>query len=210
MTNIKYSKVSLNLNDLVRVSMQQKVEAIVPNFKKNIVTDDQILQIVNAISSTLNVSQDRAFIGMILLFLQGAVSSSAPLTMSVEVDEGKCIEKKNILSACKLITGHQYIRRIAEALAAEIGEFAYRNNLRGELANRINNRLRADTGSNLTDVEMSYCSSFSQNITHLSEITGSDRLSKLLAQDYQRRFEHKRASLIKEDKSVLRRNKRKK
>lgn len=186
--NVKNDK-TVCLEELVNLSLEEKVEDILPNFRKNNMTDEQIERIVNSVSLTLKVELKRVLAGIMLLFLQGAASSGTPLTMFVGLGEGKFLEKRNIVSACILVTGHLFIRRLAEALATPIGEFAYRNKLKGELANRINNRFKAKTGNNLSDKKLAYCSSFSQSIPDLSNIT-SERLAKLLAEDYQRRFEN--------------------
>lgn len=180
------------LEDILEISKNAKVEEIAPNFrKKNLLTQEQISKIVQTISTNLEISPERALIAMYLLFLQGAASAGAPITMSVDLHNGKCVEKRNIINACKMVTEHQYIRRIAETLALEIGEFACNNRLAGELAYRINNRVKAETGTNLTEREMAFCSSFSQAIPNLAEVS-SERLAKLLAEDYQKRFEGKK------------------
>lgn len=107
--------------------------------------------------------------------------------------KSKLKEKRNIIDACNTVTGHKFIRRIAETLALSIGKFAYNNKLVGELGYRINNKLKAEKGESLNELELAYCSSFSQAISNLEEVT-SERLSKLLAEDYQRRFEKQRKS----------------
>lgn len=192
-TNLNSTEESTKkLGDLLKLSMESKVEDVVPNFrKKNQMTDEQVENVIQTISLTLKISPERVLIGIMLLFLQGAASAGAPVTMSIDMGEGKCIEKRNITTACEMVAGHQYIRRIAETLARQIGEFAEKNKLAGELAYRINNRYKAETGNNLTDKEMAYCSSFSQSIPDLADIT-SEKLVKLLAEDYQRRFENKK------------------
>lgn len=183
---------SFNLEEIINKSMQNKVEDIAPNFRrKNTLSKEQIEKIIQTISLNLELSPERVLIGMNLLFLQGAASAGAPVTMSIELGDGKCMEKRNIMTACNVVTGNIYIRRIAETLAKEIGEFAYTNKLAGELAYRINNKLKADTGESLNEKEMAYCSSFSQVIPDLSERT-SERLSRLLAEDYQKRFENRK------------------
>lgn len=88
----------------------------------------------------------------------------------------------------KFVYSLTYIRRLAEALAIQIGEFAEKNGLKGELSQRIEIKLRAETGETLTEKEKAWCSSFSQIIPNLSE-RSSERLVKLLAVDYNKRFE---------------------
>lgn len=192
MTNA--DSINIDLREIIKKSLETKVEEVAPSFKKkNTLSNDQIEKIIQTISFNLNIEPEKVLIGIYLLFLQGAASAGAPLTMSVDLGNGKYIEKKNIVNACNLVTEHTYIRRIAETLAKEIGDFAYKNKLVGELAYRVNNKFKAETGNNLNDLEMAYCSSFSQVIPDLSEIA-SDRLAKLLAEDYQKRFEFKKKS----------------
>jgi len=196
----------INLESLLKKSLEEKIEDTIPNFrKKNAMTEAQVEKIIGNLSFTLGITPERVLIGMMLLFLQGATSAGAPLTMSIDLGEGKILTKKNIVDACNMTAQHQYIRRIAETLSAKIGEFALKNKLPGELAYRINNRNKAETGNNLSELEMAYCSSFSQNIPNLAEVT-SERLAKLLAEDYQRRFEGKRKNTsVETNKSTSRR-----
>jgi len=186
------SKTEVNLNEIIKATMNKRVEDVAPNFRrKNVLTEEQIEKIIRTISINLEIDPEKVLIGIILLFLQGAASAAAPVTMSVELGNGKFIEKRNIVNAYNVVTGHIFIRRIAETLALQIGNFAYQNKLAGELGYRINNKLKADTGESLNEKEMAFCSSFSQVIPDLSDIT-SERLAKLLAADYQRRFENKK------------------
>jgi hypothetical protein len=189
MTNMENNS---NLDEIIGKTMANKVEELVPNFrKKNTLSNEQIEKIIQTISINLDIPQERVLVGMNLLFLQGAASAGAPLTMSIDLGGGKCIEKRNIIDACKIVTGNIFIRRIAETMALQIGKFAELNELAGELGFRINNKFKAETGENLTDKEMAFCSSFSQSIPNLDKIT-SERLARLLAEDYQIRFENKK------------------
>lgn len=198
----------INLNEIISASMTQKVEDVAPNFRrKNILTEEQIGKIIQTIGINLEINPEKILIGIMLLFLQGAASAAAPVTMSVDLGNGKCIQKRNIVDACNVVTGHTFIRRIAETLALQIGEFAYQNKLAGELGYRISNKLKAETGENLTEKEMAFCSSFSQVIPNLSNIT-SERLAKLLAADYQRRFENKKKQ--KTENTLTKKGKKKK
>lgn len=183
---------NINLNEIIEISLKTRVEEVAPNFrKKNTLTNEQIEKIIQTISLNLGISPEKVLIGMNLLFLQGIASAGAPTTMSIELGDGKFIEKRNIIDACNLVTGHKFIRRIAETLAMQIGNFAYKHKLAGELGYRINNKLKADKGESLNEKEMAFCSSFSQSIPNLTEET-SERLAKLLAEDYQKRFENKK------------------
>lgn len=182
------------ISQLYENAMEQNIDVVAPNFRrKTKISEEQIKKIIKSISFSLDISEETAVIGMTLLFLQGAASASTPTSMYVELGGGKYMEKRNIIDACVLVTNHKFIRRIAETLAPQIGNFAYKNKLMGELGYRVNNKFKAETGESLTELELAYCSSFSQTIPNLSELV-SDRLVKLLAADYQKRFENKRKS----------------
>jgi hypothetical protein len=192
-----------SLSDIYLKTLElNKVEEVAPNFReKNKISDEDIEKIVGSISYSLNITKDQAMIGMMLLFLQGAASAGAPPTMHVDLMGGKCIEKRNIINACNSIVGHSFIRRIAESMAVKIGNFALKHGLKGELANRISNRCNKEGGGSLNDKEIAYCSSFSQAIPNLGTLV-SERLVKLLAEDYSYRFEGKRKTSVKNDNTV--------
>lgn len=194
--NTNEKKPLTSLNELIEATKLEDVDKIAPKFrKKNTMSDEQLEKIVQIIALNLDIDPKTALIGMILLFLQGAASAGTPPTMSVEIGN-IVMEKRHIMNACFNVTGHQFIRRIAESMAETIGLFAYKNHLAGELAYRINNKLKAENGTSLTEMEMAFCSSFSQAIPNLEN--KSERLAKLLAEDYQKRFENKKKS----DKSI--------
>lgn len=182
---------NVDLDNLKQKIKEINVLEVIPNSSRNKISNEDISKIIKTISETLSIEPELVFLGIMYLFLQGAASAGTPLSLSVDLGNGKCLEKKNIINACNLVCNHGFIRRIAEALASDIGQFAYENNYKGEIANRINNRCKTESGSGLTDIEMAYCSSFSQSITNLNEITGSPKLARLLAEDYAKRFESK-------------------
>lgn len=206
---IKIELGSTSLDELIVRSIHCAGE-IINTTKKPTVTYDQIERIIKAISINLRISEEKSMVGIMLLFLQGAVSTGAPLSMSVEVESGVHLDKRTLLYTCKMVTGHEYLRRIAEQLAIPIGYFAQIHGLKGELATRINNRVRAETGKNLTSIEMAYCSSFSQQIPNLTQICGSERLVKLLAEDYQNRFDNTKKNTYNYTKLFLAKVKKKK
>lgn len=194
--------------DMFKKAMEQDIDDIAPNFRrKTTLSEEQINKIVQTISLNLGITEDRVIIGITLLFLQGAASAATPVSMSTDLGEGKCLEKRNIIDACNLVTGHKFIRRIAETLALNIGQFAHKNKLMGELGYRINNKYKADTGDSLNEKELAYCSSFSQTIPDLSVLV-SERLSRLLAEDYQKRFENKKR--INNDNKIQKSSRKKK
>lgn len=181
-----------DLQGIINKALELKVDDVAPTYRKKLkMSEEKVQKIIESIMTSLGINETQTvLIGIILLFLQGAASEGTPLTLSVQIGE-KTIEKRNIITACEFIEGHKYIRRIAEAIALTIGDFADKNNLTGEFAQRINNKLKAESGETLTPREMAFCSSFSQSIPNLEEIT-TPRLVKLLAEDYSRRFDNKK------------------
>jgi hypothetical protein len=182
-----------NLTEIIEEAMKLNMNDIAPNFKKGKMTDEEVNRIINMISQELKISKSRLLVGIFLLFLKGAANVGTPATMSVELGDNKTLTKKILLNAYQYVTQNTFLRRLAEHLAPAIGKFAEDNKLMGELANRINNKHKADTGDSLDPKELAYCSSFSQSIPNLEEIT-SKRLTQLLAEDYNRRFEPKKTT----------------
>lgn len=183
----------ININELTSKIKQEKLDSIAPNYRKGILSNEDIGKIIVKIALDLNISNEEALTGVMLLMLKGAASSGTPQSLSVELKNGISISKKNISSAYMLVTGNNYIRRLAESLATHIGDFAETFGLSGELSQRINTALKAENGESLTIKEMAWCSSFSQNVPDLAD-RSSDRLVKLLAEDYKKRFDNKKKS----------------
>lgn len=171
--------------------LKQQLDEIAPNFKKGSLTTEEVVKTIEKVALDIDVSYQDALTGIMLLMLKGAASSGTPQTLSVDLRGGKNLAKKNITGAYMSVTGNNYIRRLAESLAVEIGIFAEGFGLSGELSQRINTSLKAENGEILTPKEMAWCSSFSQNIPDLAK-RSSERLVKFLAEDYKKRFENKK------------------
>lgn len=195
------------INELLKETLKDKLENIAPNYRKGLLSVESINRIIEKIASDIGVSKSDALAGIILLFLKGAASSGTPATMSVDLRNGKTMAKKNIQGAYMVETGNQHLRRLAEALAVEIGQFAQSNELNGELAQRINTSLKADTGENLTQIESAWCSSFSQHLPDLAQ-RSSERLVKLLAEDYKKRFESRKKEKSNKFKTIPKKGKK--
>lgn len=186
----------MTINKLTQELMNNNFEDIAPNYKKSVLSNEEIDRIIDRVANDIEVTKATALAGIILLMLKGAASGGTPQTLSTELKDGKVIAKRNITGAYIAVTGNNYIRRLAESLAVEIGEFAERFELEGELSQRINTAIKAESGETLTKKERAWCSSFSQNIPNLAE-KSSERLVKLLAEDYKKRFENKKKTNVK-------------
>lgn len=183
---------NLNLNELSsNILKEDDLGKIAPNFKKGILDNGEVEKIIRLTANDIDITEKEALIGIMLLMLKGAASGGTPQTLAVELKGGKTIAKRNVMGAYYAVTGNNYIRRLAETLAINIGEFAEKFNLNGELAQRINTALKAEKGESLNTKELAWCSSFSQNIPDLQE-RSSERLVRLLAEDYKKRFENKK------------------
>lgn len=197
-----------NIENIMNEIKNQDIASIAPNYKKGVLSNEEVTKIIEKIAYDIEVSKADALAGTMLLMLKGASSSGTPQTLSVDLRNNKTLAKKNIMGAYLSVTGNNYIRRLAEALAINIGEFAENFGLSGELAIRINTALKAESGEILTSKEMAWCSSFSQNIPDLAE-RSSERLVKLLAEDYKKRFESKKKSTQKVNNIVKEKKKKK-
>lgn len=169
-----------------KVLDEASVETVAPKVKQSIVTEETINKIFELLCSTFEMDLAPMIAGVCLLFLKGAASDGAPLSLSVEV-LGREITKRDLLYCYEMVTGNKYLRRMAEALAVEISQYAEKNGLSGDLGKRIQTRHRASTGESLTPKELAWCSSFCQDLPNLANFS-SERLAKLLAEDYDNRF----------------------
>jgi hypothetical protein len=142
--------INMSITDLAKKILMDDLEVIAPNFKKVILGDKEVFQIIDKLSTDMEVTKQEALTGIMLLMLKGAASAGTPNTLSVQLKNEKFITKKNLMSAYVAVTGNVYIRRLAETLAIHIGEFAENFNLQGELSQRVNTMLKADTGEILT------------------------------------------------------------
>lgn len=198
-----------NINKLTKEIFKEDLDQIAPNFKKGALSIEEIDKILEKVASDINVDKRDALVGTMLLMLKGAASSGTPQTLSVDLRNGKTIAKKNISAAYLSVTGNSYMRRLAEGLSVQIGEFAENFGLAGELSQRINTVLKAETGEVLNAKEMAWCSSFSQNIPDLAQ-RSSERLVRMLAEDYKKRFENKKKSIKESNNNKIINRKRNK
>jgi hypothetical protein len=197
------------VKELTANLIAEELEEIAPNYKRGVISNEEINKIMEKVATDIGVEKKDAIIGTMLLFLKGAASSGTPQTLAVDLRNGKTIAKKNVTGAYISVTGNNFVRRLAESMAVEIGEFAEKCNLTGELAQRINTILKAETGEILSTKESAWCSSFSQNIPDLAT-RSSDRVVRLLANDYKKRFENKKKTTTKETNTYNPKNKGKK
>jgi hypothetical protein len=199
------------VKDIMETLKRIEIQTIAPDFKKGAISDEQMETIIENISTSIGTTKLNALVGTICLFLKGGASNGTPQNLEVVLSDGTILAKRNVLGAYFSTCGNQFLRRLAEKLAIEIGEFAEAHSLNGELAPRINTLLKAETGEVLTAKEAAWCSSFSQNIPDLA-VRSSERVVRLLAEDYRKRFENKSKNKKKEqtkEKRITKKNKKK-
>jgi hypothetical protein len=180
-----------NLEQLLKEAANTPLNLVSPDFLSDQIKDDQVEKIIEILSNNFQLKKSTILTGIFLLFLKGAANQGTPISLSVELN-GISFSKRDLINAYTLVTGNNHIRRLAEKLAVPIGQFAEKNGLHGELSQRINRELltQTDNTESLSLQEMAWCSSFSQNIPNLKELS-SERLQKLLALDYNKRFAKK-------------------
>jgi hypothetical protein len=169
-----------------------QIENIIPP-KKTTVSKKDIIGIIERISRVYNIPESTALISIYLLILVGAAISATPVSLSVTVKNAKGhnieVDKLQLLTAYKQITGNSYLRRLAETLADDISKFAEKHNIKGDLANKMNNKLLAEGKTVLSTRQMAWCSSFNQDNPTLNSNSELVIVAQLLAEDYKKRFD---------------------
>lgn len=163
-------------------------------------TKEEVQSVLARLAGSYGMSIQLALIATILLMLKGAASAGAPKSMEIpmldpDTNQEFSITKNSLINAAE-VAGIKpvYLRRLAEALALEIGKYAQAKGLSGDIANTINRRLMAKNEIPLTPRERAWASSFSQNLPNLDELAGSERLTGLLMEDYMIRFSKQKPS----------------
>lgn len=171
------------IDDIIR---DAPVTTVAPKSKEDAMSPEQVNEVIKVFATSCRIPIAAGFVAMALLMLKGAANAGTPESMYVEVCK-LAITKGDLLLAYEKVTGNRHIRRLAEAAAVQISRYAEQYGLDGDLAKRLNTRLRADTGENLSPKEMAWANSFCQNVPNLGELS-SERLCKLLAEDFNSRF----------------------
>ena len=200
------ANIGSDLEKIYEGASKISLKEIAPSEIIHTVSPSEIQDFLKNLSDSHGIAQSEAFIAFALLSLKGACNASAPNDMSVDiVTESKDIvqiTKYDISYACHRVTGNQYTRRLAQAMAIPISQYAEKNNLNGDLAQKLNNMALANGENPLNTKEKSWASSFCQGVSNL-ETRSSERIPKLLAEDYQKRFGKKKAPTAKEKKESL-------
>lgn len=175
----------------VQDALVKRVEELSPAIRKQEITPEQTAEFIGSLARYKDIEPRDAFGAFAVLAQKGATNAGAPTSMSITIiSKGREIEvnKADLNYACNAVFRHKLLRRVAERLALDIGHYALKNNLPGDLSTTIKNRVRANGETPLTPKELVWCSSFFQNLPNL-EALASARVAKLLAEDYNRRFQ---------------------
>ena len=181
------------LDKLLKDASKEDLNKILPNQRKtNQATEEECKKFIDTLAINMGITETHAFIAFATLCLKGVCNKSAPGTMSVEIEDRQKnekteIKKSDLLYICNKICGHKFLRRLAVSMAKHICLFAESKNLEGDLAMRLNNLLTAKGEIRLNNKEKAWANSFCQEIDNL-ETLSSERLPKLLAEDYNQRF----------------------
>jgi hypothetical protein len=183
------------ITEICKKAADSDLSKVSTSATKSLITKQQCKEIIEDISKTHGLTNEKAFAAIALLFLKGAANKAAPLDMSVDI----ITEENNTTSVCKVdlvrstqkVVKNGFIRRVAEALAAEISYYAEKHYLNGDLAIKLDTLLRADEKPSLTRKEKAWANSFAQNLPGLERFAGP-RIPYLLALDYNNRFSKQR------------------
>lgn len=183
-----------NITSVFETAMNMPLDQLAPPDSQALVPMEQVKIILKRMSDLFGLTEAAAFVAIALLFLKGAANKGAPSTMSVDVfgEDGArvTVQKYDLMSIHKAVTGNNFLRRLAETLAPQISGFADAKNLQGDLAKSINNTLIAQGEPPLSAKEKAWASSFCQKCVELE--TEAPRVAKYLAVDYQKRFSKKK------------------
>lgn len=170
------------------------------------VTLSQFSQIVERLARIKDVDRSTIILGISTLFRKGAANAGAPDTMELDL---KCpvtnqittIARYDIVTVLHNVTGHKTVRKLAETMAPHMIKANLQKlktnpmqDLRGDLANRIDRKLVTRNEPTLTRKEQICCATYAQWLPNLNELAESERLASLLNEDLNARRKKKSAS----------------
>lgn len=212
--NMKQFVAQLNTN-LIDSFTGLDETVIVQKSNSKEISKEQVEKIFDRIGKTKDISSKTAAMATAALFRKGAANAAASDTMEVEVSckqtkTSTTITRYDLVMAINLIAGHKNVRKLAEAIAPEM-LFANLKliesnpllDLKGDLANRINNKLTLRKETALSRKEEICCCTFAQWMPNLNDLADSTRLKSLLEEDLnaRRKKNAKKGSATKADNS---------
>ena len=163
--------------------------------QENRCTPEEIRSVGKATASAYGIAYSTAIRAIGEMIRRGGANASTPESFTVEIrcpEEGNVaiVEKRDI---AKFVTRHangKSCRNLAEGMAEGIVKFGVLSvkanpsiDRPGDLAKKIDNRLKHNKEPPLSPLERVGCASFAQWLPNLDELVESDRLSGLLAED---------------------------
>jgi hypothetical protein len=154
-----------------------------------------VTRIVDKIGLICSVARSTALYGLCEMIRKGGANNNTPQTFAIEI---YCpneqvwgeIQKRDVLRAIRAVCPDLNFKNLADTLAPDIiynnvaktethpsGDFS------GDLAKKIGIRLAATNRPPLTPKERAGCASFARYVPNLNELTASERLTALLAED---------------------------
>ena len=173
--------------------------------QENRCTPDEIRAVGKATASAYGIGYTAAIRAIGEMIRRGGANASTPESFTVEIrcpETGNIaiVEKRDIVNFVTRHANGKSCRNLAEGMAEGIVKFgvsAVKANPSidrpGDLAKKIDNRLKPKKEAPLTALERVGCASFAQWLPNLNALVESDRLSGLLAEDLEIRKSGSRA-----------------
>lgn len=170
----------------------------------------EITVICDKAASTYGIHRTTALAGISEMIRRGGANNVTPGTFSIQIScpqEKVSVEmqKRDIVRLIEVVAPEKNFRVLANTLARDIIEAGLirvsanpQRDQSGDLAKKISTRLAFRGLPPLTPSERVGCASYAQHLPDLNQITGSDRLSALLAED----LDLRRASANNKKKKV--------
>jgi len=159
------------------------------------VTKQQCVEILDRVARVHIIDRSTVFGAFSELARRGAMNAGASDGMFVEVycpvtGHLADVSRYDFVIATQSVAGHKTIRKVAETLAPEMISVALKllikqpmQDLKGDLANRIDRKLSLRDKDNLTRKEAICCCTYTQWMPNLNELAESTRLKSLLEED---------------------------
>jgi hypothetical protein len=192
--NQKNSK-TINIQQLSQ-DISKEISDDIVKTKPNEISSEMISDIVINIATKFKIPESTALKAIFILLLRGAANIPTPGNLKARILNTKgeeiIIRKDDLMYEYRFATGNNFLRRLADTMASEISQFAEKNELDGEIAQKINNLVLREGDAPLSLIERAWCSSFNQNNPDLSNNENTKRVAILLAKDlYERKNDPK-------------------
>lgn len=162
-------------------------------------SEAEVTVICSKVASLYGIHRITALNAICEMIRKGGANRVTPGTFSIPIHcpEEKVrveIQKRDVVRTIEMVTSEKTFRTLADTLAEQIIRVGIRRtemhpdvDFGGDLARKMSVRLAFLNRPPLTPKERVGCASYAQNISNLNELTGSDRLSSLLAEDLELR-----------------------